>query len=29
MLKAVIVANFMRSGRFYTPEEIANITLDA
>ncbi|MGH8502790.1 MAG: hypothetical protein ACREVE_10055 [Gammaproteobacteria bacterium] len=29
MLKTHIVAGFMRSGRFYTPEELARISFDA
>ncbi len=28
-LKASIIAGYMRSGRFYTPEELANISFDA
>lgn len=29
MLKSNIIAGFMRSGRFYTPEELARISYDA
>ncbi len=28
-LKDSIIAGFMRGGRFYTPEELANISFDA
>ncbi|MBA2410491.1 MAG: hypothetical protein H0V62_12275 [Gammaproteobacteria bacterium] len=29
VLKAHIIAGFMRSGRFYSPEELASISYDA